>query len=92
MVAEWGSMQHGHTALDARGDMSNAAGAYRWHTPTMSLPSMSYINTYVDDTQFGSLTCTSHATQYLSTPACPPNSFLGADYLSWPLLVTGSRM
>lgn len=32
MVAERGSMQHGHAALDARRDMSNAAGAYRWQT------------------------------------------------------------
>lgn len=40
---------------------------------TMLLPRMSYIDTYVGDIQFISLTCTLHATKYLSTSLCLPS-------------------
>lgn len=43
----------------------------------MSLLCMSYMDMYVDDIQFVSLTCMLHATKYLSTPACSLPSFWG---------------
>ena len=68
------------TQLSTPAEYVQCCWSIRLASSIMSLPHMSYIGVYMDDIQFISLTCTLHATKYLSQSRLPPASFLGANY------------